>query len=189
MLFNQVIFCKMGLDLNGAIHERLAARAVIIRDSDLYMVYSANVGDYKFPGGGVAAGESASATLARELREECGAKLMKLADRIGRIIEYDRAGETGVEIFKQTSDYYLCEIQEGVFPQLLEEYENELGFQPGWVSIKKAIAANLHVAKKQPDEKPRWLTREIYVLSKINDWIKSGSSFLPGISGTSLPIT
>jgi hypothetical protein len=46
------------IDPAGRTIHRTAARAVILRGQDLLMVYSANVGDYKFPGGGVNEGES-----------------------------------------------------------------------------------------------------------------------------------
>jgi hypothetical protein len=42
-----------GINIHGRIIHRTAVRAVILRGRELLMVYSANVGDYKLPGGGV----------------------------------------------------------------------------------------------------------------------------------------
>jgi 8-oxo-dGTP pyrophosphatase MutT (NUDIX family) len=67
------IHCTDGVNIHGRATLRTAVRAVIFRGRDLLMVYSSNVGDYKFPGGGVDAGETHQQTLARELLEECGA--------------------------------------------------------------------------------------------------------------------
>ena len=47
-----------GIDIRGKEVHRQAVRAVILRGRELLMVNSANVGDYKFPGGGVNKGES-----------------------------------------------------------------------------------------------------------------------------------
>ncbi|MDD2923303.1 MAG: NUDIX domain-containing protein, partial [Anaerolineales bacterium] len=63
------------INIQGKTICRTAVRAVIQRGRSLLMVYSANVGDYKLPGGGVDAGESHEQALTRELREECGAQL------------------------------------------------------------------------------------------------------------------
>ena len=60
-----------------------------MRGRNLLMIYSANVGDYKFPGGGVDAGESHAQTLTREILEECGMSLRQIGSEIGAVIEYN----------------------------------------------------------------------------------------------------
>ena len=65
-----------GINTYGKTVHRTAVRAVILRGPELLMVYSSNVGDYKFPGGGVDIGETHQQALARELLEECGASLL-----------------------------------------------------------------------------------------------------------------
>jgi hypothetical protein len=44
---------RPGVNIQGKTIYRTAVRAVIQRGKDLLMVYSSNVGDYKFPGGGM----------------------------------------------------------------------------------------------------------------------------------------
>ena len=72
-----------GINIHGRAILRTAARAVILRGSELLMVYSSNVGDYKFPGGGVDIGETHQQALARELLEECGASLLSVDGELG----------------------------------------------------------------------------------------------------------
>jgi ADP-ribose pyrophosphatase YjhB (NUDIX family) len=77
-----------GINIQGKTVHRNAVRAVILRGQELLMVYSANVGDYKFPGGGVHKGESYAQALHREVQEECGMSLLQVGDEICRVVEY-----------------------------------------------------------------------------------------------------
>ena len=58
-----------GINIEGKTVHRNAVRAVILRGQELLMIYSANVGDYKFPGGGVNKGETHKQALVREVKE------------------------------------------------------------------------------------------------------------------------
>ena len=153
------------VNLNGKTDTRDAVRAVILRGQDLLMVYSSKVGDYKFPGGGVNAGESHQHALARELLEECGATLLGVDDGMGVIIEYDHAKESDFDVFKMTSSYYFCRVGDGFHRQTLDEYEHALGFQPAWINVKDAIEANKSLLSL--NKPPKWLRREIFALDYI----------------------
>ncbi len=156
-----------GLDLNGRTSYREAVRAIIQR-GDLYLlVYSSKRGDYKFPGGGVDAGETHTVALARELREECGARLASVGPAFGKVVEYDRAQRDGYEIFKMTSFYYWCSVEKAFEPQHLEAYEQELGFQPVWVALDDALRANRALSVSGYRGEYRWVTRETFVLEQI----------------------
>ncbi len=156
-----------GINIHGRVVQRIAVRAVIQRGRDLLMVYSANVGDYKFPGGGVDVGESHEHALARELREECGASLLSVDGELGAIIEYNFANEKDFDVFKMTSHYYFCKIRDGFSEQKLEGYEKDLGFQPVWINIEEAIMKNkLLLNSINP---PEWLKREIFALEYLSD--------------------
>ncbi len=154
-----------GVNIHGRAIIRTAVRAVILRGRDLLMVYSANVGDYKFPGGGVEADESHQEALARELLEECGASLLSMDGELGAVIEYNFAEEKEYDIFKMTSYYYFCQVSAEFGSQKLDGYEKDLGFQPVWINIDLAILANRSLL--DTNEIPEWLHREIFMLEHI----------------------
>ena len=158
---------RPGVNIQGKTIYRTAVRAVIQRGRDLLMVYSANVGDYKFPGGGVDSGELHEQALARELREECGASLLSVDGEVGAVIEYNIAEEKDFDVFKMTSHYYFCQAGDGFGAQKLDEYERNLGFKPVWVNIEEAISTNKSLLNS--DKIPEWLKREIFVLEYIRN--------------------
>ena len=154
-----------GIDTNGKTISRTAVRAVIQRGRNLLMVYSANMGDYKFPGGGVDDDESHEQALARELREECGATLLSVDSELGAIIEYKFAEDEGFDVFRMTSHYYFCKIKDWLAEQKLDDYEADLGFKPVWVDIDDAISTNQSLLNS--DKIPEWLNRELFILNRI----------------------
>ena len=93
---------------------REAVRGVIFREGKLLMVYSTVNRDYKFPGGGVDAGETHLDALRREISEECGATLGQVTGELGKVQELAVAREEEFETFKMNSYYYFCEIVGGL---------------------------------------------------------------------------
>jgi len=152
-----------GINTNGKTNHRTAVCAVILRGRELLMVYSANVGDYKFPGGGVNLDETHEHALARELLEECGATLLSVDSEVGAIIEYNFPIEIDFDVFKMTSYYYMCKVKDGFGSQKLDGYEAELGFQPMWIDIDKAIEANKSLSTPSIE----WLRRESFTLEYL----------------------
>jgi 8-oxo-dGTP pyrophosphatase MutT (NUDIX family) len=156
-----------GVDVHGKTIHRIAVRAVIQRGENLLMILSANVGDYKFPGGGVQAGETHEQALRREVREECGTELSHFGEEIGSVVEYKQSKDEGFETFKMTSHYYRCEVTDGFGAQNLDGYEKDLGFRPVWISIEEAVRQNKSLL--EADKRPGWLQREIFVLEFLQN--------------------
>ena len=154
-----------GVNIHGKTVHRTAVRAVIQRGRDLLLILSANVGDYKFPGGGVNEGETREQALRREVREECGAELSHIGEEIGSVVEYDNDTETDCDTFKMTSHYYRCEVTNGFGAQKLDGYERDLGFTPVWIDIEEAIRINKSLLSLV--NVPEWLPREIFVLEYL----------------------
>jgi len=161
------IFRNPGLDTHGKTDHRAAVRAVVIRGSNLLMVYSPVNGDYKFPGGGVDEDESHEFALKREVAEECGMNLTRILEKIGCIIEYAIPMKNEFDVFKMTSSYYLCEVDSAIEEQHLDDYEANLGFQPVWVNIETAIQTNKAILRSETKRPPQWTAREVFTLEYI----------------------
>ena len=162
-----------GVNVNGKTIFRDAVRAVILREHKLLLVYSPVNGDYKFPGGGVNIGETHEHALIREVHEECGVHTAKfMADCVGSIIEYDIPMEVDFDVFKMTSYYYFCQVEDGFGAQALEDYETDLGFKPVWVNIDEAILNNKQILQNNARKFPQWLRREIFMLEYVKQSFK-----------------
>ena len=159
------IIKQANLNLEGKAVIRNAVRAVISKDNQLLMIYSSVNGDYKFPGGGIENGETHFQALQREIKEECGAEVEYIGDKLAVLTEYRHAIDDGFDIFKMSSHYYLCSIHNELSTQTLDFYEKDLGFIPVWISIKDAIDKNEQILKKK--EPPRWTERETYFLKEL----------------------
>lgn len=128
--------------LDFKIDERFAARAIIVRNNKLIMVHS-NLGEYKFPGGGIEGDESPVDTLIREVREEAG--LIVIRDSIkeyGEIIEKRKSSLFDSTIFIHHSYYYLCNVEENIYNQILDDYEKEECFKLVEIDPKNAYEYN-----------------------------------------------
>ena len=161
------IFHKPNLLLNSITVTRESVRAIILRGNQVLMVYSLTNGDYKFPGGGVEDGEQYITTLKRELMEECGARLKTVLGEFGRVEEYDEAKEEEYDLFCMHSHYYLCEIEDGLGSQNLDDYESAFGFTPEWVPVEHAITLNHALLEKPPPNLQRWVKRDLFVLEML----------------------
>lgn len=156
-----------GVDRSGRAVTREAVRAIIRRRGSLLMIYSPVNGDYKFPGGGVEAGESREEALEREVREECGTVVTGIDAEFGRMIEYAIAKEPEFDLFVMTSYYFCCTVDGSAVPVRLDPYEAELGFTPVWIGMGDAIAANERILAA--GSHPRWTPRDTFVLKILRD--------------------
>jgi 8-oxo-dGTP diphosphatase len=169
------IIHRPGVNLQGKTVFREAVRGIIPAGSKLLMIYSSKNGDYKFPGGGLAPGESHQQALVREVLEEAGAQVTRIRGEYGEVHEYDIAKEKEFDTFMMRSRYFVCEVAPGLKEQKLDGYEVALGFTPVWIEVEEAIRNNLDVLQKIA---PRWTRRDTFVLEHF---LKSQSSGGPRI--------
>lgn len=164
------------------VFERTAVRAVIRRGPALLLVLTLS-GDYKFPGGGVAAGESPSEALQREVSEETGYRIDSVGDCLGTVVERMPDSLEPGAVFCMTSCYYPATLTGEPTEQRLDEYEAALGFQPVWIEPAAALAANeaLLLANKAAN---RWVYRETLVLRALAAGGHAGASQLDSSYGT-----
>jgi 8-oxo-dGTP pyrophosphatase MutT (NUDIX family) len=160
-------FSSPDLVQGGRVIERTAVRGVLFRGRELLLLASRH-GDYKFPGGGVEAGESHADALRREFGEECGMVDVTVGPGLGSTIEEVPAIESAYDVFRMTSHYFHCSGGADGSAQQLEGYEAELELSPRWVTVAEALAANQAVQAGGVGVM-RWLVRETAVL----EWLAS----------------
>ena len=101
------IFCKENLNLNGKIYYREAVRGIIMKGSEILLIYSKKNGDYKLPGGGIEEGETHKQALIREVQEEAGIRV-EVEVEVLQVMEYDEGQFDDCDVFKMLSTYYKC---------------------------------------------------------------------------------
>jgi len=141
-------------------HHREAVRAIVVDDHARHLLLSeSRSSGLKFPGGGVAAGETDEAAMARELREETGFQLHCI-DGLAVVVDERRPGtERGVVLAMQ-SRYYRVTLGAPGEPEL-EEDDVTLGLAVVWLKLDDALRRQRgHVEEgAQP-----WARRELEVL-------------------------
>ena len=145
---------------------RDSARSIIIRDGRIAMVHSLKYDYYKFPGGGIRAGEDPAAAMIRETREEAGLIILPETVReYGCVHRVQRSDRDPTERFVQDNFYYLCEALEGRAAQDLDEYEAAEAFRLEFVDPAAAIRKNRGV--KDSPYNPLSFEREARVLELL----------------------
>ncbi|HEY3310065.1 MAG TPA: NUDIX domain-containing protein [Anaerolineales bacterium] len=165
----EAIIRDAGMQLTGTTIEREAVRGIIARKAKLLMIHSSVNGDYKFPGGGVQKGESHQEALAREIREECGASMVQMGALFRKVVEYGIPEEAEYQVFKMTSYYYACQVDDTRSELSLEGYEQELGFTPIWTDLDTALETNKIISRLDEKKGQPWITREIFILEQLKE--------------------
>ncbi len=149
----------------GKAFSRPSARAIVIRDGWVAMVYSQKFCHYKFPGGGIEPGESREAALIREAREEAGLVLDPQSVRpYGFVHRIERGSEE--PLFIQDNFYYLASAS-AIVPQELDGYEAEEGYTLRWVDPREAIELNKALTSVYKRKYHTMLLREAMVLERL----------------------
>lgn len=145
---------------------REAVRALIRRGDRLLMVHSTVTGDYKFPGGGIEAGESLAEALVREVREECGFAVLSMTHTPSIVVEERRPAQGFGALLSMRSSYHECVVDhDQEHPRDLDADEAALGFESVWVTVEDAVRVNAEVlagGAAQP-----WVSRELAVLRTL----------------------
>ena len=155
-------------DYGGCTHTftRDSARSIIIRNGKVAMIHSLKYDYYKFPGGGIEPGESVADALIRETAEEAG--LTVIPDSIreyGCVHRIQKSTDEVDECFVQDNYYYLCDAEEGIGPQKLDDYESDEHFTLEYVKPETAILSNR--TKDHGPKDPVMLEREARVLEML----------------------
>ncbi|PVZ71807.1 NUDIX domain-containing protein [Pelagibaculum spongiae] len=146
--------------------ERHAARAIVLRDSDILLLFTERYHDYSLPGGGIDEGEDEVEGLIRELKEETGAQGICNVQPFARYDEYRPWYKTDADIIHMISHCYTCEIDDQLGDTAYESHEVSNGMKPIWINIDTAIAHNEDVIANSP-KKGLSIERETFMLKVI----------------------
>lgn len=150
------------------VFSRPSARAIIIKDNKIALVYSNKEKYFKFPGGGIQGDEDKIDALIREVKEEVG--LIVKPESIlefGSVLRRQKSNYKENTIFEQENFYYWCDCEEVVVEQNLDDYEKEAEFVLKYIDINEAIRINSEY-KSDDFFNQIMIQRETEVLKMVN---------------------
>lgn len=152
---------------NYGMIERKASKGIVIVNGKLLLIHT-NLGDYKFPGGGLKKDEDYISALKREILEECGYDVDTVGDCVCETIEQSYDKFESNKIFRMISLYFICDINlDNKYVRNLDSYEEEQQFSEEFIEIEKAIENNKNLLSSDSDNINPWLARETNVLTYI----------------------
>lgn len=151
-------------DINGTTCSRPSARGIIIKDGKVAMIHSLKYDYYKFPGGGIEAGEDRRSALMREVLEESGLVVIPQSIQEYGMVHRIQKGDYE-DVFIQDNYYYLCEVEDSLKPQKLDEYEEDEKFTLEYVGPQQVVDTNRACKHKDADQ--IMLQREIRVIELL----------------------
>ena len=155
-------------DRNGIAFIRHSARCINIKDGLVAMVHSVKYNYYKFPGGGIEEDENPEHAMIRETREEAGLVVIPEAVKeYGYVHRIKKSDHSGEDYFVQDNFYYLCDVEEAVHSQKLDDYEADEEFTLEYVEPDKAISVNRNADHGPKDQ--IMLEREARVLELLKE--------------------
>lgn len=140
--------CLFEIDLKDyegftKVFRRPSARAIILKGDRIALVYATEEKYYKFPGGGIHDDEDKKEALIREVREETGLNVIPESIReYGSVLRKQKSEKADDTVFEQENYYYLCETDDELGAQDLDEYEKDAGFMLVYADIDEAIRTN-----------------------------------------------
>lgn len=155
-------------DLNGIAFIRHSARCITIKSGKVAMVHSIKYNYYKFPGGGIEEGESNEDTVIRETLEEAGLIVIpKSIKEFGYVHRIQKSNHLDADYFVQDNYYYLCDVEDRIETQNLDDYEADEKFTLEYVDPDRAIFINRNM-NHDPDSQ-NMLEREARVLEILKE--------------------
>ena len=151
------------------VFRRPSARGIIFKENKIALVYSQKEQYYKFPGGGIKENEDMKTALIREVKEEVG--LIVIPESIkefGSVMRRQKSNYSSDTIFEQENFYFLCEIDNQITKQKLDDYEEEAEFILRFVDIDEAIQTNQNY-RSDDFFNEIMIMRELKVLQIIRD--------------------
>lgn len=145
---------------------RDSARSIIISNKKIAMIHGMKYDYFKFPGGGIENGEDPITAMVRETREEAGLVVKpETVKEYGYVHRIQKSDIDATECFIQDNYYYLCEVEDEVVAQCLDDYESKENYVLEYVAPQIAITKNRCVA--QSPYNPMMFEREVKVIEML----------------------
>ena len=155
-------------DPNGIAFIRHSARCINIKNGLVAMVHSIKYDYYKFPCGGIEEGESEENAMIRETQEEAGLVVIpESVKEYGYVHRIQKSDHDDADYFVQDNYYFLCDVEEVIHSQDLDDYEADEKFTLEYVEPDKAIFVNRNVRHGPKDQ--NLLEREARVLELLKE--------------------
>lgn len=154
-------------DVSGKVFKRRAARAIVIDQQDILLLYTKRYNDYSLPGGGIDNNEDIVEGLKRELKEETGAQNIKVLKEYGHIEELRPLYRPEYDLMHMTSYFYICHADKQLGPSKMEHYEIKNGMKACWININKALEHNQSVISNKERSMGMSIERETFMLKLI----------------------
>lgn len=155
--------------LEGRMEKRIAARGVILRGSEILLLYTSRYNDYSLPGGGVDPHETVTEGLIRELEEETGARNISLEEELGVYEEYRPTRSPGYDLLHMVSRIYQVSCDETFGLPRFESYEVKNDMKTIWINICEAIDHNRKVIERMDPSMGLSVKRELFLLETIRE--------------------
>jgi len=152
---------------NDNLFKRVAARAIVLKDGKILLLYTKRYNDYSLPGGGVDDEEHIEEGLIRELEEETGAKDIKVLSEYGILEEFRPYHKKEYHGMHMISHFYICDIHKELGETSYEDYEIKNGMKALWIDIEEAISHNKKVMEEKEETMGLSIERETKILELI----------------------
>ena len=130
------------------------------------MIHSLKYDYFKFPGGGIEKNETPITAMIRETREEAGLVVKpETIKEYGYVHRIQRSNKNPTECFIQDNYYFLCDVEEDIVPQSLDNYEADEAYTMEFVEPEIAIMKNRNVIASPYD--PNMFEREACVIEML----------------------
>ncbi|WP_039849537.1 MULTISPECIES: NUDIX hydrolase [Grimontia] len=149
-----------------SVFHRRAARAIVVKEDEILLLFTERYHDYSLPGGGIDEHENEVEGLVRELSEETGAQNIRNIRAFGAYEEFRPWHKSDFDVVHMLSYCFWCDIDDELGDVSLEDYEVKNGMRPLWVNIHEAIAHNKETIANS-DKQGLSIERETYLLEMV----------------------
>ncbi len=147
--------------LNQDVKTKIAARALIIKDNKVAVLYSKKYNAFISPGGGVEKNETLKEACIREAKEETGL-VVKPLEKIAVL-------DCNYPKIRIVHNYFVCEVIEEGTDTFRTEHERDQELELRWLSLIDLKQAYATTSKSYKYD--IWMQRELVVIPELRRFL------------------